>query len=29
MIAKVAQGGEKIDEAITWAQNECERYLRC
>jgi hypothetical protein len=28
MIAKVAQGGEKIDEAIKWAQKECEGYLR-
>jgi ABC-type glycerol-3-phosphate transport system substrate-binding protein len=28
MIAKVAQGGEKIDDVIKWAQNECEGYLR-
>jgi ABC-type glycerol-3-phosphate transport system substrate-binding protein len=28
MIAKVAQGGEKIDDVIKWAQRECEGYLR-
>ena len=28
MIAKVAQGGEKIDDVIKWASNECEGYLR-
>jgi len=28
MIAKVAQGGEKIDEVIKWAHGECEGYLR-
>ena len=28
MIAKVAQGGEKIDDVVKWAQNECEGYLR-
>jgi hypothetical protein len=28
MIAKVAQGGEKIDDVIKWAHGECEGYLR-
>jgi hypothetical protein len=28
MIGKVAQGGEKIDDVIKWAQRECEGYLR-
>jgi ABC-type glycerol-3-phosphate transport system substrate-binding protein len=28
MVAKVAQGGEKIDDVIKWAQRECEGYLR-
>jgi ABC-type glycerol-3-phosphate transport system substrate-binding protein len=28
MIAKVAQGGEKIDDVIKWAAGECEGYLR-
>ncbi|HKW52946.1 MAG TPA: ABC transporter substrate-binding protein [Stellaceae bacterium] len=28
MIGKVAQGGEKIDDVIKWAQGECEGYLR-
>jgi ABC-type glycerol-3-phosphate transport system substrate-binding protein len=28
MIAKVTQGGEKIDNVIKWAQGECEGYLR-
>jgi ABC-type glycerol-3-phosphate transport system substrate-binding protein len=28
MIAKVAQGKEKIDDVIKWAANECEGYLR-
>jgi hypothetical protein len=28
MIAKVAQGGEKIDDVIKWAEGECEGYLR-
>jgi len=28
MIAKVAQGKEKIDDVIKWAKSECEGYLR-
>jgi ABC-type glycerol-3-phosphate transport system substrate-binding protein len=28
MVAKVAQGGEKIDDVIKWAAGECEGYLR-
>jgi ABC-type glycerol-3-phosphate transport system substrate-binding protein len=28
MVAKVAQGGEKIDDVIKWAEGECEGYLR-
>ena len=28
MIGKVAQGGEKIDDVVKWAKNECEGYLR-
>ncbi|HXZ02249.1 MAG TPA: ABC transporter substrate-binding protein [Stellaceae bacterium] len=28
MIAKVAQGKEKIDDVVKWAQGECESYLR-
>ena len=28
MIAKVAQGGEKIDDVVKWAAGECEGYLR-
>jgi hypothetical protein len=28
MIAKVAQGKEKVDDVIKWAQKECEGYLR-
>lgn len=28
MIAKVAQGHEKIDDVVKWAANECEGYLR-
>ncbi|MGO8915782.1 MAG: ABC transporter substrate-binding protein [Stellaceae bacterium] len=28
MIGKVAQGGEKIDDVVKWAQGECEGYLR-
>jgi len=28
MIGKVAQGGEKIDDVVKWAANECEGYLR-
>jgi extracellular solute-binding protein len=28
MVAKVAQGNEKIDAVVKWAANECEGYLR-
>jgi hypothetical protein len=28
MIAKVAQGKEKIDDVVKWAKSECEGYLR-
>jgi ABC-type glycerol-3-phosphate transport system substrate-binding protein len=28
MIARVAQGGEKIDDVVKWAARECEGYLR-
>ena len=28
MVGKVAQGGEKIDDVVKWAQGECEGYLR-
>jgi hypothetical protein len=28
MVAKVAQGKEKIDDVIKWAARECEGYLR-
>jgi ABC-type glycerol-3-phosphate transport system substrate-binding protein len=28
MVAKVAQGKEKIDDVIKWAERECEGYLR-
>ena len=28
MIGKVSQGGEKIDDVVKWAKNECEGYLR-
>jgi len=28
MVAKVAQGKEKIDDVIKWATSECEGYLR-
>jgi hypothetical protein len=28
MVGKVAQGGEKIDDVVKWAANECEGYLR-
>jgi len=28
MVAKVAQGGEKIDEVVKWASRELEGYLR-
>lgn len=28
MIAKIAQGKEKIDDVIKWAEGECEGYLR-
>ena len=28
MIAKVAQGKEKVDDVIKWAEKECEGYLR-
>jgi ABC-type glycerol-3-phosphate transport system substrate-binding protein len=28
MVAKVAQGKEKIDDVIKWAKSECEGYLR-
>jgi ABC-type glycerol-3-phosphate transport system substrate-binding protein len=28
MIAKIAQGGEKIDDVIKWASGELESYLR-
>jgi hypothetical protein len=28
MIAKFMQGGEKLDDAIKWAENELEATLR-
>ncbi len=28
MVARVTQGGDSIEEAISWAENELEGYLR-